>query len=331
MRTFFHTATNLFALWTVVGSVWAWFQPSAFTWLVDTKVSLPVIGELSLMAIGLGVIMQGMGVTLTLDDFRRVAKMPGSVAVGVGAQFLIMPMAGVSLAFAFDLAPELKVGLILVSCCPGGTASNVIAFLAKANLALSVLMTMCSTLLAILLTPLLTKWLAGEILEIDAVAMFRSMVTIVLLPVICGVALNHFFGKKLAPVKMVSPLISVLVIVLIVGAIIGKNKADIVEAGPKLLVAVGCLHAIGFGVGYGLVKLLRFPEDFCRTVSIEVGMQNSGLGATLARKHISLTAAAPCAISALYHCVIGSFLAAWWRRRVPDENSETAAEASDDR
>ena len=321
MRKFFQTATNLFALWTVIGAAWAWVQPSAFTWFVDTKVAFPVIGELNLMAIGLGVIMLGMGVTLRVSDFRRVAKMPSSVAVGVGAQFLIMPMAGFSLAHAFDLAPDLKVGLILVSCCPGGTASNVIAYLARANLALSVLMTMCSTLLAIVLTPLLTKWLAGAILEIDALAMFRSMVTIVLLPVIGGVALNHFFGKSLAPVKMVSPLISVLVIVLIVGAIIGKNRADISEAGVTLLVAVGCLHGIGFGIGYWLVRLLNFPKDFCRTVSIEVGMQNSGLGAALARRHVSPIAAAPCAISALYHCIIGSFLAAWWRRKAVEKES----------
>jgi len=315
VRNFFQQATSLFALWSVLGAAWAWFQPTAFTWFVDVKVALPLVGELNLMAIGLGVIMLGMGVTLTVDDFRRVVKVPGSVALGVGCQFLIMPLAGVSLAFAFSLPDELKVGLILVSCCPGGTASNVIAFLARANVALSVLMTMCSTLLAIVLTPLLTKFLAGAILEIDAWGMFRSMLTIVLLPVLGGVALNHFLGRKLGPVKMVSPLVSVLVVVLIVGAIIAKGKANIAAAGPTLLVAVGCLHAIGFSVGYGLVRVLRFPKGFCRTVSIEVGMQNSGLGASLARQHVSLAAAAPCAISALYHCVIGSFLAAWWRRR----------------
>ncbi len=315
MKAFFRTATNLFALWTVLGTAWAWFWPQHFTWFAEYSLPVPGAGDLSLMSLGLGLIMLGMGVTLSFSDFRRVLSLPGSVALGVACQFCIMPLVGWSLAHLFALPAALQVGLILVSCCPGGTASNVISYLARANVPLSVLMTMTSTLLAILLTPLLTKVLAGAILEIDAWGMFRSMLAIVLLPVLGGVLLNHFFGRWMGVVKMVAPLFSVLVIVLIVGAIVGKNKGDIAAAGGSLLLAVGCLHLLGFALAYGLMRLLRYPVDFSRTVSIEVGMQNSGLGAALASKHISAMAAAPCAISAVYHCIIGSFLAAWWRRR----------------
>ncbi|MEM7144828.1 MAG: bile acid:sodium symporter family protein [Verrucomicrobiota bacterium] len=305
------TATNLFALWTVLGTGWAWFFPAHFTWVVDEK----------LVGWGLGVIMLGMGVTLRVEDFLRVLKLPGSIGLGVACQFVIMPLCGFMLAKAFALPAELAAGLILVSCCPGGTASNVIAYLARANVPLSVLMTMTSTMLAVVLTPVLTKVYAGAIVPVDAGAMLWSMVKIVLLPVMGGVAINQVFGKGkgLEAVKAVSPLVSVVVIVLIVGAIVGKSKGAIVEAGAVLLVAVFLLHVLGFSLGYGVVRLLGYPVDFRRTVSIEVGMQNSGLGAALAKKHFSLVAAAPCAISAVYHCVIGSFLAAWWRRKSAGE------------
>lgn len=154
-------------------------------------------------------------------------------------------------------------------------------------------------------------------MPVDAGAMLWSMVKIVLLPVMGGVVINQLFGKKkaLEVVRAVSPLVSVLVIVLIVGAIVGKSKGAILEAGFVLLVSVFLLHVLGFSLGYGVVRLLGYPVDFRRTVSIEVGMQNSGLGAALAKKHFTLVAAAPCAISAVYHCVIGSLLAAYWRKR----------------
>jgi BASS family bile acid:Na+ symporter len=308
--TVIRIATNLFALWTVLGTAWAWFFPEHFTWFIDRGYT----------GWGLGVIMLGMGVTLRFEDFVRVLKLPGSIGLGVACQFVIMPLCGYGLAKAFALPTELAVGLILVSCCPGGTASNVIAFLARANVPLSVLMTMCSTLLAVGLTPLLTKLYAGAMVPVDAWGMLRSMVTIVLLPVLGGVAINQVFGKGkgLERVKAVSPLVSVVVIVLIVGGIVGKSKGAIVEAGVVLLVAVFLLHVLGFSLGYLVVRLLGYPVDFRRTVSIEVGMQNSGLGAALAKKHFSLVAAAPCAISAVYHCVIGSFLAAYWRKRQRD-------------
>ncbi|MFC4993232.1 bile acid:sodium symporter family protein [Rubritalea tangerina] len=306
--------TNLFWLWTILGVVWAWFQPGAFTWFL--KGTVPGT-EVKLISAGLGVIMLGMGVTLTLEDFKAVCKTPRQVFIGVGAQFALMPLIGWAVATAFQLPDMLKLGVILVSCCPGGTASNVICYLARANVALSVLMTMCSTLLAVVLTPLLTKWYASAILEVDAGAMIRSMVTIVLLPVVGGVLLNHFFKKRLEYVRLVSPLVSVLVIVLIVGGVVGLTKPAIIEYAGSLLPAVFIVHALGFSLGYVAAKLLKLREANCRTLSVEVGMQNSGLGSQLAKQHFTLLAATPCAISAFYHCLIGSLLAAFWRVRPP--------------
>jgi bile acid:Na+ symporter, BASS family len=302
---------NLFWLWTLLATGWAWIAPEHFTWFLG---KIPGT-EIGMVSAGLGVIMLGMGMTLTLADFREVLRMPKWVAAGVLAQFMIMPLIGWSVAMLFALPDQFKLGLILVSCCPGGTASNVVTYLAKGNLALSVLITMCSTFLAVALTPLMTKVYASAILEVDALAMVMSMVTIVLLPIIGGLVLNHFLGEKLKVVKEISPLISVLVIVLIVAAVVGATKASIVHCWQVLLPAVFIMHCLGFALGYIWGKLCGMEDRECRTLSIEVGMQNSGLGSQLAKTHFTMLAAAPCAISAFFHCMIGSFLASLWRRR----------------
>ena len=222
--------------------------------------------------------MLGMGLTLSFKDFKDVLKTPVAIGIGVGAQFIIMPILGFSLAKGFDLEKDLAVGLILVSCCPGGTASNVIAFLSRANLALSVLMTMCSTFAAILLTPLLTDFLASQYMNVDALKMLLSTVQIVLIPIVLGIFLNHYCPRLVKGVKDLAPLISVIVIVLIVSCIIGLNKDKIIAAGINLFLSVLFLHLGGFVLGYLIIKLLGYSEDYRRTVSIEVGMQNSGLG-----------------------------------------------------
>lgn len=302
-----------FPLWIVVGCGWAWVQPEAWTWFQ------PWIRP------GLGLIMLGMGLTLRLADFAEVARQPKAVFSGVAAQFLIMPVSGWVVAKAFGLMPELALGLILVACCPGGTASNVICYLARANVALSVLMTMCSTFAAIVLTPLLTKLLAGKVLPVDGWALFQSMLVIVLLPLLAGIAINTAAGRLKRPervrsvVDAIGPVVSVLVIVLIVGCIVALKRDLIAAAAAPLFISVFVLHALGFGVGYAVMWLLRRDVRMRRTASIEVGMQNSGLGAALATKHFAEFALAPvpAAISAVYHCIIGSVLAAWWRREVP--------------
>lgn len=300
--------TNAFPLWVLVCSVLALFYPQMFTWFSG-----------NFIVYGLGVIMLGMGLTLQFSDFQKVFTMPRAGVIGVVCQFVIMPLLGWGIGKLLrldEIDPSLAVGLILVACCPGGTASNVVAFLAKANVALSVMMTIVSTFAAILLTPILTKVYVGALIEVDAVKMCWNMVKIVLVPVCAGLLINHLFPKASQKVSHISPLISVIAIVLIVASIIGQKNDVILNSGWKLLAAPGLLHLGGFGLGYLLAKLFKLDESSSRTVSIEVGMQNSGLGAHLANKHFPGTiAAVPCAISAVYHCVIGSVLAAYWRTR----------------
>lgn len=312
---------NLFWLWTIIGTAVAWCYPPAFTWFLGT------LGGLKIVSMGLGVIMLGMGITLSFRDFKEVLRMPQWVGLGVLAQFLIMPIVGWGVASAFQLPDQFKLGIILVSCCPGGTASNVVTYLARGNLALSVLMTMVSTLLAVLLTPLLTKGYASAILEVDAWKMVMTMVTIVFVPVFAGVALNSVLGDRLKVVQKFAPLVSVLVIVLIVGAIVGKTRDLISEHALQLLPAVFIVHALGFALGYGWGCLFKLHKRERRTFSIEVGMQNSGLGAELARTHFTVMASAPCAISAFYHCIIGSFLASLWRRKAKKNQKEATTDS----
>jgi BASS family bile acid:Na+ symporter len=265
--------------------------------------------------------------TLRLADFAEVARQPKNVAMGVAAQFLIMPLAGWGIAHVFQLEAGLAIGLILVACCPGGTASNVICYMARANVPLSVLLTMCSTVVAIFATPLLTRWLAGAWLPVDAWALFRSMLLVVLSPLVCGVMVNSVLGKMRNPARVRSwidamgPLLSVIVIVLIVACIVGLKKDEISRSAGKLFISVFLLHLFGFLLGYVFARLAGCKEALRRTISIEVGMQNSGLGAALATKHFPHLALAPvpAAISAVYHCLIGSLLAAWWRARMPED------------
>lgn len=296
--------TNLFPLWVLLAGILALFHPPLFTWF-----SGPFI------VWGLAVIMLGMGVTLSLDDFRAVARLPKAVGAGFLAQFTIMPFLGWSLANALRLPPDFAAGLILVSCCPGGTASNVVAYLAKGNVALSVLMTMCSTFGAVLLTPILTKWLAGTFVPVDAVGLLVSTVKVVLAPLVFGLLLHHSAPRFVRWVLPVAPLVSVVTIALICASIIGQSAAQILHSGGRMLAAVLLLHAGGFTLGYLFARFFGYDRMVCRTVSIEVGMQNSGLGAVLARQHFAPPAAVPCAISSVFHSVIGSLLAAFWRLR----------------
>jgi BASS family bile acid:Na+ symporter len=305
MQKFIGLFTNLFPVWVLLCCAAALFEPTAFTWF-----SGPFI------VWGLGIIMLGMGITLKLDDFRQVMSMPRSVGAGIAAQFILMPACAWGIAHTLNLPVPYKVGLILVACCPGGTASNVVTYLARANVALSVLMTMCSTAVAIVLTPLLTGWLAGQYVPVNGWQLFASMIKIVLLPLVLGISLNHLFPKAVRFVLPAGPLVAVVVIALICASIIGANAAAVRESGMALLFAVCMLHGTAFACGYIFARLLGFGPTVCRTISIEVGMQNSGLATVLARTHFAnpLTAI-PCAISAVVHSVIGSLLAAYWRMR----------------
>ncbi len=297
------TLTNAFPLWVLLASTTALVRPEFFTWF-----SGPFITA------GLAIIMLSMGMTLGFEDFRRIARESGSILPGVVLQYTLMPALGWSLASLFDLPTPFAVGLILVSCCPGGTASNVISFLARADVALSVVMTATSTLLAVLMTPSLTAMLAGSRIDVPASGLLLDTVQVVIVPVAGGVFLKWKFANACQRALPFAPLIAVIAIVLIVASIIGDGRQQVLDAGPRLVLAVLCLHLSGFAFGYLAGRLWLRRELASRTVSIEVGMQNSGLGAVLAQQNfVSPLVALPSAISAVSHSLIGSLAAAVWR------------------
>jgi len=314
--------TDNFALLTVIGVAFAWVYPPSMTWMTDG--SIRIAGQ-PLLSVALGLIMLAMGLTLSFEDYRRLTELPKALIAGVALQFAVMPLAGFGIAWGLGLEEGLAVGLILVACCPGGTASNIVAYLARGNVALSVAMTMVSTFAAIALTPLLTGELAGTYVEIDRWNLLRNMVAIVLVPVLLGSLLNRLFPSVAERVSTFLPLIAVVLVILIVGGIVGGAKAQIAEHAGVLLLATLMLHAIGFALGYALARALGLGVQEARTISIEVGMQNSGLGSGLAKtpafqaQFASATQAAlapvPAAISAVWHVLIGSILASYWRRK----------------
>ncbi|WP_295016099.1 bile acid:sodium symporter family protein [uncultured Micrococcus sp.] len=262
----------------------------------------------------LGIIMFGMGLTLTLPDFALVAKRPLPVLLGVVAQYAIMPLLGLAVALLLRLPPELAAGVILVGSAPGGTSSNVISYLARADTALSVAMTSVSTLLAPLLTPLLTLWLAGQYMVVDGAAMAASIVTIVLLPVLGGLVVRLLLHRLVDRLLPALPWVSVVFIALVVAAVVGNSAATVLSAGALVLAAVVLHNGLGYALGYGVARALRVPVRSARTVSIEVGMQNSGLAAGLAAQYISPAAALPGAVFSLWHNLSGAVLALLFRR-----------------
>jgi len=284
----------------------ALFEPKCFLWFGSESIS-----------IGLGLIMLGMGMTLEAVDFVRVFRNPKIIALGLAAQYGIMPVAGWGISILFDLPKEIALGLIMVSCCPGGTASNVVVYLAKGGVALSVALTLVSTFLAVFLTPSLVLLFAGQYVPVDPWGLFRSVVVIVLFPLIVGLVWNRFFSQSARKISSFSPIISVLFILLIVGYVISAKNDLILQHWGKLLLSVSCLHLLGFSFGYFLAKLFGMEELVRRTISIEVGMQNSGLGMALTSKHFSQfpLAPAPCAISAVFHCIMGSIIACRWSQK----------------
>lgn len=314
--------TNNFAILTLIGVALAWFEPALFTWMTDGSIRL--FGQ-PLLSVALGIIMLAMGLTLTFADYARLRQLPRAVAIGVGLQFIVMPLSGWTIAQIMRLEQGLAVGLILVACCPGGTASNIVAYLARGNVALSVTMTMLSTLAAIALTPVLTGELAGAYVEIDRWNLLRNMVAIVLLPVIAGTMLNRIFPRAASAIGSVLPLVAIILVIWIVGGIVGGAKTHIAQHAGQLLLATFLLHMLGFGLGLGLARLAGLSGAQARTVSIEVGMQNSGLGSGLAKTPAfaaqfasaqqAALAPVPAAISAVWHVLIGSILASWWRRK----------------
>ncbi|MFD2210870.1 bile acid:sodium symporter family protein [Virgibacillus halophilus] len=307
---------NTFAIWVILFAIWAYFMPSGFTWIAP---------HISLL---LGIIMFGMGLTLSIDDFKGIIKMPKSVLVGVISQYTIMPLLAFGLATAFQLPAEVAVGVILVGCCPGGTASNVMTFLAKGNTALSVTITAVSTLLAPLLTPALTLLFASKWLPVSAGSMFMSIVQIVLLPIVLGIVVRLLFRKQVEKSVKALPLVSVVGIVAVAAAVVAVNNTAIAETGLLILSIVMLHNVLGLLVGFFVAKLLRLNFDDQKAISIEVGMQNSGLGSTLALAYFAPIAAVPSAIFSVWHNISGPILATWWGKRTTKKQTEASAAGS---
>lgn len=270
----------------------------------------------------LGLIMFGMGMTLSPQDFRIVFSRPKDVIIGCAAQFTVMPLLAWVLSWLFDLPPELALGVILVGCCPGGTASNVITYLAKGDLALSVGMTATSTVLAPLMTPLLTWLMAGKFVDVDAVAMLMSIVYVVIGPIAAGFLIQHYMPRFTRWAVAYLPAFSSLMIALLVAIIVGHNAGQLLKGG-MVVVLVVILHNIGgFSLGYVLGRLLGLSDDKRKAISIEVGMQNSGLASSLATIHFAAypMAVVPGAIFSVWHNVCGAFVAKLFASRWYSKN-----------
>lgn len=271
----------------------------------------------------LQIIMFAMGTTLSAGDFTRVFKMPMGVLIGLACQFTIMPLIGFALAHSFGLPAEIAAGLVLVGCSPSGLASNVMAFIAKANVAMSVTMTAFSTLLAPLLTPLLMNSLAGEMVSIDVPAMMWSMTKIVLLPVLAGLLFHHLIYHRFTGIGRAMPVISMVGILIMTVLTVAVGRDKLLQVGPLLIVACVMHSSAGFALGYLVCRLLGRDQLTCRTIALEVGLQNSGMAAGLAKSlgKVATLGLVPIVFGPVMN-IIASILANWWRVHPPTVSEE---------
>ena len=304
-------ATLGFPILVIVGGLLGYFAPAVIE---------PISGWTTWL---LGIVMFGMGLTLKASDFALIAKRPLPVLIGVIAQFVIMPLIALLVTWILRLPPELAVGVILVGCAPGGTSSNVVSYLARGDVALSVTMTAVSTLLAPIMTPLLTLWLAGQQMEVSAGAMAISIVKMVLIPVTLGILINVFAPKLVEAILPALPWISVIAISMIVANVVFGSREKLVQAGLIVLVAVVLHNILGYVLGYFTGKATGQPETMSRTMAVEVGMQNSGMAATLAAAHFTPLAALPAAVFSVWHNLSGAVLAMFFRAK--DQRTRNAA------
>lgn len=305
----------VFPLLVLLAAGAAVIYPPLFLWAVSLIVPL------------LGVAMFGMGMTLVPGDFKVVLKAPRIVLVGLLAQYGVMAGLAWLLVKLFGLPPGLAIGVILVGACPGGTSSNLMTYIARGDVALSVAMTACSTLVAPLATPLLTLMLAGQWLSVDVWGMLLSILKIVIVPVVLGMAFNRFSGKYSGKFAGYVPLVSMAAIIIIVGAVVAANASRLLEV-AGIVVAVVVIHNIcGLIAGYFIGRRLGFSTRQCRTLSLEVGLQNSGLSVSLAKMHFAAMPEAmiPAAIFSIWHNISGALLAGYWSGKAIEPDSKEPA------
>ena len=291
------------------------FYPQFFTYWGDFKLSALIVPLLQ-------IIMFGMGTAMSFKDFVGVIKMPKAVGVGLICQFTIMPVVGFTLATLFGFAPEIAAGVILIGSSPTGLASNVMSYIAKANLALAVTLTACATLLAPILTPFLMKVFAGQFIPIDFLAMMWSIIKIVIIPIAAGLLFNHFFHGKADWLDKAMPIVSMAGIAVIITVITATGRDSLLNIGFALVLAAILHNTLGYFLGYWACRFLKMPERDCRTIALEVGMQNGGLasGIALEMGKVATVGLAP-AVFGPWMNISGSSLATWWREKpVKTEN-----------
>ena len=293
---------NLFPLWAIILSSIAFLNAELFSTFKSSIVPL------------LALVMFTMGMTLKWADFKAVLKKPLVISIAVAIQFILMPLFAYAISIMLGLSVDLMTGMVLVGASAGGTASNVICYLAKGNVALSILMTVVSTLCAVILMPALTFLYLNQVVPVPVQGMLMSILSIVLLPVILGTFLNSFFAQRLKIIQPVLPLLSTFSIVFIIAIIVGLNHDNLSVLALPVLLAVVLHNMMGLIAGYSIPWLLKYDAQTCRTVCIEVAMQNSGLSVALAIKYFSITAALPGALFSIWHNISGSFLALYWRK-----------------
>ncbi|RYL90368.1 bile acid:sodium symporter family protein [Sporolactobacillus sp. THM7-4] len=296
-----HFLGKYFALFVLAAAAVSYFQPSLALWV------LPYVSYL------LGIIMFGMGMTLKKSDFAAVFKRPKDVIIGVCAHYLIMPLIAFLLCFVFRLPAPVAVGVLLVGCCPSGTASNVMCYLAKGDVALGVSIGAVSTFIAPIMLPFILWVLAGRFIHIPVASLFLSVIEIVILPIILGVLVNTLFGNKVEKAKEALPMVSTISIILIASGVVAANSGRLFAADTLLIIPIVILHnLLGYLLGFLFSRLLGMNYEKSRAITFEVGMQNSGLGVTLATAFFSPVAAIPGTLFSVWHNISGSSLAAYW-------------------
>lgn len=305
----------------IIGVVsFAMYHPQYFITIGNFKLSALIIPLLQ-------IIMFGMGTELSLKDFVNVVRMPKGIIVGVIFHYLIMPFVGLGIATLFNFPNEIAAGIILVGCCPSGLASNVMSYLARANLALSVSVTTVSTLLAPFLTPLLLQWLGGSFVPIDFWAMVWDITKIVIIPIVAGLSFHYLMRGRFNWLDKVMPLLSMSGIAIILAIMVAAGRDNLLKVGALLLLATFLHNVAGFFLGYWSSRLLRFQEKDCRTIALEVGMQNAGLatGLALTMGKMATAGLAPAIFGPVMN-VNGSCLASWWHNHLPKENTSEKQE-----
>lgn len=307
---------RLFPLWAALVAAVAYLLPGTF---------LPLLPWVTYL---LMLVMFGMGATLTFADFRRVLVQPGPVIAGVAIHYIVMPLAAFVLARVFNMPPELTAGMILVGSVASGTASTLMVYISRGDVALSVTIGAMSTLVGVVATPFLTRFYVNASVAVDVAGLLVSILKIVVAPVALGLLLNQFAGRVVRAAEKALPYVSIGSILLIIAAVVAGSHASIAKVGPTLFVAVVLHNAFGLLGGYWGGRLLKFDESVCRTLALEVGMQNSGLAAALGAMYFSPLAALPGAVFSVWHNISGSLLAGMWARKPVETQISVAATAT---